>query len=110
LQVGEQTEREYPEQIILVGENLSTLDLGLIPPNRLIGIISGHGSGYSHLAILAHALGIPAVLGFSKKLPLSRLDSNTLIIDGYQGQLIVAPNETELKAYEELVQSESELA
>jgi phosphotransferase system enzyme I (PtsP) len=60
LQVGDQNEREFPEQIILVGENLSTLDLGLIPPERLIGIISGHGSGYSHLAILAHALSIPA--------------------------------------------------
>ena len=110
IQLSEQNEREYPDKIILVGENLSTLDLGLIPPERLIGIISGHGSGYSHLAILAHALGIPAVLGFSRKLPLARLDSNKLIIDGYQGQLIVAPNEAELNEYQELVQSESELA
>ncbi|MGY8813170.1 MAG: phosphoenolpyruvate--protein phosphotransferase [Gammaproteobacteria bacterium] len=109
LQSEEQSERDYPDNLILVGENLSPLDLALIPPEKLIGIVSGHGSGYSHLAILAHALGIPAVLGFSRELPLSKLDGNTLIIDGYQGQLLVAPNEIELAAYQELIEGEIQL-
>lgn len=103
-------DREYPKNIILVGENLSPLDLTTVPPDNLIGIVSGHGSGYSHLAILAHALNIPAVLGFSKELPLAKLDGNTLIIDGYQGQMLVSPNELELAAYQELIEGETELA
>jgi len=110
LQAEEQNEREYPEKTILVGENLSALDLAQVPQDRLAGIVSGHGSGYSHLAILAHALGIPAVLGFSRQLPLSKLEGNRLIVDGYQGQMIVAPNEAELSAYEELVEGETQLA
>lgn len=110
LQSEQQHDRDYPEQIILVGENLGPIDLAMIPPERLIGIVSGHGSGYSHLAILAHALGIPAVLGFSRQLPLAKLDGNKLIIDGYQGQLLVGPSETELSAYEEIMAGETELA
>jgi len=110
LQIEEQNEREYPQKTILVGENLSALDLAKVPPDRLAGIVSGHGSGYSHLAILAHALNIPAVLGFSRQLPMSKLDGNRLIVDGYQGQIVVAPNETELKAYQELVEGEVQLS
>ncbi|MEX2352925.1 MAG: phosphoenolpyruvate-utilizing N-terminal domain-containing protein, partial [Gammaproteobacteria bacterium] len=110
LQSEEQNDREYPEKTILVGDNLSPLDLAMVPPDRLAGIVSGHGSGYSHLAILAHALNIPAVLGFSRQLPMQKLDGNKLIVDGYQGQLLVAPNATELAAYEELVEGEAQLS
>ncbi len=109
LQAEEQHDREYPEKTILVGENLSPLDLAKVPPARLAGIVSGHGSGYSHLAILAHALGIPAVLGFSRQLPMAKLDGNKLIIDGYQGQIVVAPIESELTAYQELVEGQDQL-
>jgi len=110
LQAEEENDREYPEKTILVGENLSPIDLAKVPPEKLAGIVSGHGSGYSHLAILAHALNIPAVLGFSRQLPMSKLDGNKLIIDGYQGQILVAPNEIELAAYEELVEGEAQLS
>jgi phosphotransferase system enzyme I (PtsP) len=109
LQAGQQNDRDFPDKTILVGENLTPFDLAKVPQQKLIGIVSGHGSGYSHIAILAHALNIPAVLGFSGQLPLSRLDGNKIIIDGYQGAILVAPNEAELKAYQELVEGEAQL-
>ncbi len=109
LQAEAESDRDYPDKVILVGENLSPLDLSKVPGNKLAGIVSGHGSGYSHLAILAHALNIPAVLGFFGQIPMSKLDGNKLIIDGYSGQLIVAPSETELEAYGETIDSETEL-
>ena len=109
LQFEELNEKDYPENVILIGENLSPLDLVRIPPDNLAGIVSGHGSGYSHLAILAHALSVPAVLGFSGQLPMSKLDGNKIILDGYQGQILVAPNESELAAYEELIEGERQL-
>ncbi len=102
-------DRDFPDKVILIGENLGPLDLSKVPGDKLVGIVSGHGSGYSHVAILAHALNIPAVLGFSGQIPLSKLDGNKLIIDGYTGQLIVAPSEPELQAYEETIASEAEL-
>ncbi len=109
LQAEAESDRDYPDKVILVGENLSPLDLSKVPGNKLAGIVSGHGSGYSHVAILAHALNVPAVLGFFGQIPLSKLDGNKLIIDGYSGQLIVAPSDTELEAYNEVVDSEAEL-
>lgn len=110
LQQDFDTERRYPEKIILIGENLSPLDLASIPPGSLVGLISGHGSAYSHLAILAHALNIPAVLGFSSQIPLATLESKKLVIDGYAGYIHVSPNRTETKEYLQLIEGEQKLA
>jgi phosphotransferase system enzyme I (PtsP) len=107
---GEQKEFQYPDNTILIGENLSPLDLGTVPLDKLSGIVSGHGSGYSHLAILAHALNIPAVLGFYGQVPLPRLDGKTLIVDGYQGHILVSPADQELREYRDLMHGEAELA
>jgi len=109
LQAEEKNDRDCPDRTILIGENLSPLDLAKVPADKLVGIVSGHGSGYSHLAILAHALNIPAVLGFSRQLPMPRLDGNKIIIDGYQGQILVAPNDSELGAYQELIEGQEQL-
>ena len=110
LQREVQAQRSYPEDTILIAENLSPLDLVLVPPECLAGVVSGHGSGYSHIAILAHALNIPAVTGFSSRLPLSRLDGRTLVMDGYKGYIHVSPNSVEMQEYEEMVQGEQALA
>lgn len=110
LQRDIQAKRDYPEKVILIGENLSPLDIAQVPTESLIGVVSGHGSGYSHLAIVAHALGIPAVMGFSNQLPLSRLDSKTLVIDGYRGSIHISPNAAEKEEYLELVNNEQQLS
>lgn len=110
LQREVQTQRSYPDDTILIAENLGPLDLVLVPPECLAGVVSGHGSGYSHIAILAHALNIPAVTGFSSQLPLSRLDGRTLVVDGYKGYIHVSPNNVEMQEYEEMLQGEQALA
>ena len=106
---ADQKELNYPARTILVGENLSPLDIAKAPADKLAAIVTGHGSAYSHIAILAHALGIPAVLGFSGQVPLNRLDGKTIIVDGYQGQIIVSPAANELQEYQALIQGESKL-
>ncbi|MGB1111294.1 MAG: phosphoenolpyruvate-utilizing N-terminal domain-containing protein, partial [Gammaproteobacteria bacterium] len=50
---------EYPENAVLVGEEISAMDLAEADVHSLAGVVSIHGSGYSHVAILARALGIP---------------------------------------------------
>ena len=109
LQQEEKKQYEYPERTILIGENLSPLDMADVPLERLAGIITGHGSAYSHMAILAHALGIPAVLGYSQQVPINRLDARTLVVDGYQGLISVSPGESELAEYRALIQREAVL-
>jgi phosphotransferase system enzyme I (PtsP) len=55
--------RDYPSRTILVGEEVSASQLAEVPVSNLAGVVSARGSSASHVAIIARALGIPAVMG-----------------------------------------------
>lgn len=109
LQSGD-AQRDYPARTILVGEDLGPIDLGKVPVDRLAGLISGHGSSLSHLAILARAMGIPAVVGTSGLVPLSQLEAAALIIDGYRGRLYVNPADAVRQEFSRLEREEQALS
>ena len=92
LQAADKSVQEFPEQTILVGEELTASVLGEIPRSSLAGIISVRGSGNSHVAILARAMGVPTVMG-AVDLPYTRLQDRELIIDGYNGEVHLNPSE-----------------
>lgn len=96
---------DCPPGSILIGQRISAIDLGLVPPGRLLGILSAEGSAISHAAIVARALGLPAVVGVAD-LPLSALDGQEIIIDGNSGQIILRPDLSLRQAYTELIQEE----
>ena len=73
LMLEQSTYLDFPEQTILVGDEVTATDLADVPLDCLSGIVSAHGSSSSHVAILAHALGIPAVMGVPN-LPVKKLD------------------------------------
>lgn len=82
--------RQYPRRCILVGDEISIAQVAEVPSRRLVGIVSIRGSAYSHTAVLARALGVPAVLGFDD-LPLARLDGLEAVLDGNQARLFIQP-------------------
>jgi phosphotransferase system enzyme I (PtsP) len=90
LQAANHEVRVYPNQTILVGEELTATSLGEIPREKLVGLISVRGSGNSHVAILARAMGVPTVMG-AVDLPYARLQDRELIIDGYNGIVHINP-------------------
>lgn len=94
--------------LLLVGEEVAAAHLAEIPPQQLVGVVSARGSSSSHVAILARALGIPAVMGVAE-LPLGRLDSQQLVIDGYRGQIFVKPTAGALAEFRRLEQEEQQL-
>jgi phosphotransferase system, enzyme I, PtsP len=99
---------DFPEGGILVGEDLTASHLAEVPIERLGAIVSAKGTGSSHIAILARALSVPAVMGVSD-LPVSRLEDREILVDGYRGRLYVNPT-PELRAeFMRLVQEEREL-
>ncbi|MDR9433495.1 MAG: phosphoenolpyruvate--protein phosphotransferase [Spiribacter sp.] len=104
----EKDTRTLPEQAILVGEDLSASQLAEIPPKQLVGVISAGGSANSHIAILARALGIPAVMGV-RELPVDSLHGRALIVDGYRGRVEVDPSDPLRAEYTRLQQEEAEL-
>lgn len=66
LQDESQEKIEFPENTILVGEDISASMLAEVPSKKLIGVVSVRGSRTSHVAILARAMGISAVMGSNR--------------------------------------------
>ena len=65
-------------------------------------MISLRGAVNSHAAILARAMGIPAVMGL--ELPLAELDHRLLVVDGNGGEIIIEPAVAVLDEYRQLIQ------
>ncbi len=105
LQEATVDDREYPEQTVLVGEELTASMLAEVPEGRLVGLVSVRGSVNSHLAIMARALGIPTVVG-AVDIPFTRLDHQKAIVDGYSGDVICNPSADLCAQYEALRQQE----
>jgi phosphotransferase system enzyme I (PtsP) len=99
---------DYPEQTILVGEEVSALQLAEVPMGRLAGVISAKGASFSHVAILAHAMGVPAVMGVSD-LPVGRMDGRFIITDGYRGRVYVSPTPSVQQEYRRLADEDRAL-
>lgn len=96
------------EHCILVAEEMSVAHLAAAPPGRLAGIVCLRGSALSHVALLARAMGIPAVMGLGDR-PLGRFEGSDIIVDGYQGRVYLNPDPAMRKEYEQLLAAEAEL-
>lgn len=108
LQKIEQDDVEYPDKAILVSEEVTPSMLGEIPKEKLAGLVSVQGSSNSHVAILARAMGLPAVMG-TIDLPLGLLNGQKLIVDGYQGVVFNNPSDELLIQYDNLMRAEQKL-
>ncbi|MBD5772565.1 phosphoenolpyruvate--protein phosphotransferase [Marinomonas colpomeniae] len=95
----------FSEPSIIVGEELTASMLGEIPIDKIKGLVSVMGSGNSHVAILARAMGIPTVMG-ALDLPYAQLDKVNLIVDGYSGKIFSHPSEALTENYQQIVDEE----
>jgi phosphotransferase system, enzyme I, PtsP len=98
----------YPENTILVGEEVSAAALAEVPEGQLAGVVSLRGSSNSHVAILARALRVPTVMG-ARGTALSELASKDAIVDGYFGQVFVEPEPSLLEEFQTFAKEEDEL-
>ena len=99
----------FPDDTILVGDEVTPGMLANIPADMLRGIVSVRGSGNSHVAILARALGIPAVMG-AVDLPIVSVDNQPLIVDGFYGEVFANPSQQFTEQYQMLANEEREFA
>ncbi len=109
LQAADKNVQEYPASTILVGEELTASVLGEIPREKLAGIISVRGSGNSHVAILARAMGVPTVMG-AVDLPYTKLQDRELIIDGYNGEVHLNPGAEFRARFEDMLAEDAALS
>ncbi|WP_323846621.1 phosphoenolpyruvate--protein phosphotransferase [Microbulbifer magnicolonia] len=109
LRQQQQSRRDYPENTILIGEELTAAVLAEVPREKLIGAVSVKGSANSHVAIIARAMGLPAVMG-AQDLPYETIDGADIVVDGYRGELHVHPGAELRRRYDSIVAEERELA
>jgi len=101
--------RQYPEHCVLVGEEISIARIADVPIEQLAGIVCTRGSPFSHAAILARTLRIPAVMDIGN-VPIAQLDGHHLLVDGYQGRVFIEPSPAVLEEFERLIKRETDLA
>jgi phosphotransferase system enzyme I (PtsP) len=109
LQGQEWKPKSYPKQCILVGEEISAARIADVPVSQLAGIVCTRGSVVSHTAILARALGIPAIMGLGA-LSIGNLEGGEMVVDGYQGRVIIQPSRAVRTEFQRLVKSARKLS
>ena len=108
LQQSAHKERQFYDNTILIGEELTASVLGEIPHGKLVGLVSIRGSSNSHVAILARSMGIPTVMG-AVDLPFTRLDGRAMIVDGYHGSVFSDPSEELCERYREIAEEDRQM-
>jgi phosphotransferase system enzyme I (PtsP) len=105
LQTQQTRVQEISGPVVLVGEEVTVSQFAEVSLSSLVGIISTKGSASSHVAILSHALGIPAVMGVDD-LPVSRIKGQQIVVDGHSGQIFVKPSSAVLDEFQRLISEE----
>jgi phosphotransferase system enzyme I (PtsI) len=87
-----------PEGSVVLAEEISPADAALMDPHRIAGFAAMLGGAESHTAIMARALGLPAVLGLPGLLEGVK-NGMPVIIDGDAGHVIINPARATLARY-----------
>lgn len=102
------TMRGLKEATVVVTRYLLPSDILAMSFGRNVGFATGVGGPTSHAALMAKSLGIPAVIGLGDAAETIPGDSE-VIIDGYNGLLILNPSIATLKNYRRIKKAQQQL-
>ncbi|MEN9402738.1 MAG: Phosphoenolpyruvate-protein phosphotransferase, partial [Verrucomicrobiota bacterium] len=89
---------ELVDKRIIVARDVSPSEAAGIDRSAALGIVTDGGSRTSHAVIVARSMKIPAVVGV-ENLTTRLKDGDWLLVDGYEGTVIVNPSEQTLFRY-----------
>jgi phosphotransferase system enzyme I (PtsP) len=89
------------EKRVLVAAEIFPSDLAMLDQTKILGIVTEKGNVYSHAAIMAKSLGIPAVLGVSGLIRAANV-KDEIIVDGTSGHVYLNPDSAVKKEYARL--------
>ena len=84
---------------IIATHNLAAADALIFSRNEVMAYVTEIGGATSHMALLTRALKIPAVVGVHQIISLVQAN-DPLIVDGYNGVIVINPTPETLKHYE----------
>ena len=90
----------FDENRIIFAKNVSPLDLIMYDASGIKAVVTQEGTFTSHTAIVANTLNISYMMGIEDCLNKVK-DGQTVIIDGFSGEIIIDPDFEILREYEE---------
>ena len=91
----------FSDPLILVSRDFAPSDFALVEKSKILAIVSERGSQTSHTAILSRSLGVPCIVG-AVGVAESIASGEFLLVDGYNGNIVVNPSEDTLRRYTEI--------
>lgn len=109
---GQSLHTEPSTPYVLIKEDLLPSDVARLDPARVAGILTAVGGASSHSAIVARALGIPALVGAGSDV-LSATQGVPVLMNASEGWFVIDPSDElilESQKAQELLKQRKELA
>lgn len=95
---GSKKKEVFKHPVIIVAKNLTPSETAQFDKSKILGLIIETGSATSHVAILARALQVPAIVGTESALNFIK-DNSIIALDGLSGEVITNPTEEEINEF-----------
>ncbi len=90
--------RELEHPAVVVATDLTPSQTAGFDRTKIVGFVTDMGGRTSHTAIVANALGLPAVVG-CRTITAAAQPGQEIIIDGDRGLVVLDPDDDELEKY-----------
>ncbi|MDN6626738.1 MAG: phosphoenolpyruvate--protein phosphotransferase [Pisciglobus halotolerans] len=87
------------EEVIIVAEDLAPSDTAQLNKKFVKGFVTDIGGRTSHSAIMARSLEIPAIVG-AQSVTTAISSDDMVIVDGLEGNVIIHPEDSDIKEYQ----------
>jgi len=94
----EQTLNHLPDKRIIVAKDITPSDAAGIDRSQALAIVTDTGSKTSHAVIVSRTMRVPAVVGV-RDLTKRITDGAWVLVDGFEGAVIINPSEQTLYRY-----------
>ena len=94
---------------IIIADDLSPSETVRLPRDLVLGFATNGGSTTSHVALLARAMGIPAVTGLVEITSLANA-GDTVLLDGTLGEVTVRPDARTILSFRDLIERQHEIS
>lgn len=99
---------ELVDQRVIVARDVSPSEAASIDRSAALGIVTDGGSRTSHAVIVARSMKIPAVVGV-RKVTSQIQNGDWMVVDGYEGIVIINPTQATLFRYGKIQQEKKAL-
>lgn len=94
-------EISYPNNTILIAEDLTPSDTATMDRSKVLGFCTVGGGATSHVSILARSMDIPAIAGAEARI-LDLPNGTSVILDGSKGTMRLNPTPEEMERVKQL--------